>query len=111
MTAIAEESSRLLKAAQRSLPEPTWTADQLFPRSPVNAGPTVVFHKNETIRIVTSEGRSLLEITQDDAGPVIRLARPDIVLDVPGKLDIAAAEISLRASGDVVVGGRTIRLN
>ena len=41
----------------------------------------------------------------------VRLAQADVRIDVPGKFHVAADEISLTAREDVVVNGRTIRLN
>ncbi len=86
----------------RSGPEPQTAADN---------NRTIVVRNNETVRIAASDGKTLLEIGHNHLRPVVRLAQADVRIDVPGKFHVAAEEISLTAREDVVVNGRTIRLN
>lgn len=61
-----------------------------------------------------------MEVFEDESGPVIRLLRDDIDLDLQGKLRVRAKSIELeakegqariKASDDVVVVGEIIHLN
>lgn len=82
------------------------------PRPKGDDSATVVVRQHETIHVATSDGETFMTISRDgDGGPTIRLAQPDVSIDVPGKLQLAAEEISLQARNDVAVKGRTIRLN
>jgi hypothetical protein len=69
---------------------------------------------------VSSEGTRLIEISQSEAGPVVRVLEPDVQVEFAGKLSLRArdikleatqGEVSLEATADVVVRGETIRLN
>jgi hypothetical protein len=74
----------------------------------------------ETLSIVASNGAKLVEIAQQDSGPVVRMCDPNVQVALPGKLRIDAAEIDLHAHAgpvqiesnrDVAVRGAIIRLN
>lgn len=80
-------------------------------RPGATALPVVVLSESESITVVTSDGRPLLEITCSPKGPCIRLAEDNLQLHCPGTLDLVAKSITMRAAEDVVVRGQTIRLN
>lgn len=76
--------------------------------------------RDEAIRVQSAAGEDLVEVFEGENGPVIRLLRDDVDLDLQGKLRIRAASIELeakqgqariKASDDVVVVGETIHLN
>lgn len=76
--------------------------------------------RDECLRVRSSNGEELLEIHRDREGPVVRLLRADVDLELPGALRLAAEDISLearqgrvtvRATDDVVVKGEVVRLN
>ncbi len=75
---------------------------------------------DEAIRVVSSEGHELLEISRGQAGPVVRVLGPDVAVELAGKLAIKAASVeleatsgpvTLKASDDVVLKGEVVRLN
>lgn len=74
----------------------------------------------QTLRLLSPTGDLLLEIIGTTGAPQIRLPHGDARLDVAGKLNIAAEQIVLESRSldmklvspeDVIVRGRTIRLN
>lgn len=76
--------------------------------------------RDEAIRVQSASGEDLVEVFEDERGPVIRLLKEDVDLDLPGKLRVRATSIELeakegqariKASDDVVVVGETIHLN
>jgi hypothetical protein len=76
--------------------------------------------KDEVLQVCTQEGHPVVEIIQDDKGPVVRLLQSDTRVDIQGKLSISAAELELKAvkgevriqaSDDVNVVGEMINLN
>lgn len=80
----------------------------------------LVLERDETLRVTTPEGEALLEVVRSEAGPVVRLLRPDVEVEVAGKLRLSAHSIELvakqgeariQASADVNVVGETINLN
>lgn len=75
---------------------------------------------DEAIRVVSSEGHELLEISRGQAGPVVRVLGPDVAVELAGKLAIKATSVeleatsgpvTLKASDDVVLKGEVVRLN
>lgn len=75
---------------------------------------------DEAIRVVSSEGHELLEISRGQAGPVVRVLGPDVAVELAGKLAIKATAVeleatsgpvTLKASDDVVIKGEVVRLN
>jgi hypothetical protein len=75
---------------------------------------------DEVVRVVGSRGEPLVEVRQNEAGPVVRLMAADVQLEVPGKLKFAAKSIEMQATlgavniaatDDVNVTGETINLN
>lgn len=71
----------------------------------------MVLPEGESLAIVDSNGKPLLEIASGENGPVIRLAQDDLRIECPGQLDLAAEAITMEASEDVTVRGKKIRLN
>jgi len=76
--------------------------------------------RDEAIRVRSQSGDDLLEVFEDEQGPVVRLLTGDVSLDLPGELRIKAHAISLaaergqvkvEASDDVIVKGETVHLN
>lgn len=75
---------------------------------------------DELVRVNSHTGQPLLEVYQENDGPVVRLLADDVNLDLNGKLKISAQSIdlsakkgkfSISASSDVVVKGEVIALN
>jgi len=110
------------KPANYSEPIVTGVLDGLAPRrmEAKVPGPTVPLRQDESLRVVTDGGQEILEIYQDDAGPVVRLLDRDVDLELPGALRVRALSIKLeaeegdvevKAAGDVVVEGNDISLN
>lgn len=75
---------------------------------------------DETLRVTAADGTPLVDVCASQAGPVVRLAAPDVVLELPGALRVSARAIELRAredavevaaASDVIVNGETIQLN
>jgi len=90
------------------------------PERQLSPAATVTVARDECLRVEGQEGQALVEIRQEDAGPVLRLLDHDVHLEVPGELRVTAKSIALTATqgearidadGDVVVGGETIQLN
>ena len=90
------------------------------PETPRKQGPTVPLRVDESVRVRGESGEDLLEIFQEEGGPVVRLLDPNLCLDLPGDLRIRAASIRLdakqggveiNASDDVDIQGEMINLN
>jgi hypothetical protein len=90
------------------------------PEASHRPGPRLELQRDEALQVCTPEGIPLIEVTQDDEGPIVRLLQKDTRLALPGKLSITAADIELRAangevrveaSDDVRVVGENIHLN
>ncbi len=94
--------------------------DGLRQRSaPALTAAAVTLRRDEQIEIQDHDGKPLLAIVPTAQGPVLRLAQADQMLEIAGRLTIAATAIELRArgemalsaGGDVVVSGEEIKLN
>lgn len=90
------------------------------PEPPQHAGVTLELKSDEVVRVLGERGQSLLEISRNAEGPVVRLFTGDTQLELPGKLRIKASEIELcaergdvriQANDDVVIQGEMVRLN
>jgi hypothetical protein len=90
------------------------------PRPELGERARIELQRDEAINVFSSEGKPLVEISQSDAGPVVRLLEPDIQVEFAGKLSLRAqdieleatkGEVAVKASADVVLRGETIRLN
>ena len=87
------------------------------PREPAAA---LTLLPDETLRVMASDGRGLLEVHATDAGPVLHLLEKDLDIELPGKLRVRAEAIELAArqgtvkiaaTDDVQVEGEVIHLN
>jgi len=83
-------------------------------------GPSVELKGDESVRVRGRDGQQLLEIYQEEEGPVVRLLDPDLDLELPGELRIRAehiqleatrGDVELKASDDVNLQGEMIHLN
>lgn len=81
---------------------------------------TLELLRDEAVRVEASDGTPLLEVFQGDEGPVVRLLKDDVDLELPGSLRVRAESIEIeatrgqariKASDDVVVKGEVIHLN
>lgn len=90
------------------------------PRPELSERARIELQRDEAVNVVSSEGTPLVEISQSEAGPVVRVLEPDVQVEFAGKLSLRAqdikleatqGEVSLEASADVVLRGETIRLN
>jgi hypothetical protein len=90
------------------------------PVAPMIPGPTVYLNNDESVRIEANDGQELIEVFQGESGPVVRLLKDDVNLEVKGRFSINAQRIDLgadkgkvriKAFDDVEVEGRLIKLN
>jgi len=90
------------------------------PTAQLLPGPTVTLNTDESVRIQANDGQDLIEVYQGEHGPVVRLLNEDVNLEVKGRFSVNAHSVDLgahkgkvriTAQDDVVVEGRTIRLN
>ncbi|PRQ02510.1 hypothetical protein ENSA5_21550 [Enhygromyxa salina] len=90
------------------------------PRHDKQEAARVELQRDEAVNVISSQGQPLVEISQGQGGPVVRVLEPDVRVEFAGKLAFAAediefeatkGEVALKASADVVVKGETIRLN
>jgi hypothetical protein len=115
---------RLLMQRAEGLNEPivVGVIDGFFPRpEPARPpGQRVVLERDEAMHVESPDGQVLLEIVQDEAGPVVRLLGDATRVELAGKLSIKAAELELEASHGAVrieatdelrLIGETIQLN
>ena len=88
-------------------------------RTTTDAG-RIELRADEVVSIEAADGRPLLEVHDSASGPVLRLASPDLTLDVPGALRLLADQLELRARDggatieardDVEIRGEVIHLN
>jgi hypothetical protein len=121
--AIRKEDRLLLQTPYgASEPIALGVIDGFLPRpEPARAvGTQLELKQDEVIQVRTEDGKPLVEIVRDAAGPIIRLLQTDTRLELQGKLSITAAEIELKASkgqvrieasDDVNLIGELIHLN
>lgn len=97
-------------------PEP----DLSLATEPASSDPQLRLEQGETLQVTGPEGQPLLTISATVDGPVVKLLRSNVEIDMPGVLRIGADRIELaareggvdiRADGDTIVRSRTIRLN
>jgi hypothetical protein len=83
-------------------------------------GGRIELKQDETLQVCSQEGQPLVEIVQDEKGPVVRLLQADTRLALKGKLSISAAELELKANkgqvrieatDDINIVGEVIHLN
>lgn len=89
-------------------------------RAPAREASSLSLRPDECVTIRDDRDRPLLEVRCGPQGPELRLAQPDIALEVPGRLSMRAGAITLEstagdieidATGDVRVRGELIELN
>lgn len=82
--------------------------------------PSLVVQNDEALTICSSNNKALLTIMKHEDQISIKLFEDNISIELPGKLDMKAHEISLKASkgsvsiaaqDDVVIEGELIKLN
>ena len=121
---IVRQQDRVLLQLPDNWPEPVVTGVvdgfAMRPEAARLPGPSVDLRGDESLRVRGEDGQQLLEIFQEEGGPVVRLLDPDLHLELPGELRIRAEQITLeatrgdvelRASDDVNVLGEMIHLN
>lgn len=90
------------------------------PRPELSERARIELQRDEAVNVVSSEGTPLIEISQSETGPVVRVLEPDVQVEFAGKLSLRAqdieleatqGEVAVKASADVVLRGETIRLN
>lgn len=81
---------------------------------------TLSLERDEKIQVLTARGDPLVEILAGRDGPVLRLLRDNVDLELPGSLRVSARAIELRArqgeiavcaSDDLVLQGEFVRMN
>jgi hypothetical protein len=81
---------------------------------------TLQLSSDECVTVRSTDGSELLQIRQEERGPVVRLLQSDVDLELPGALRLKAEDIRLEAcqgrvelsaTDDVIVRGEIIRLN
>jgi hypothetical protein len=94
-----------------------------FDRRPVpqrQVAQTLELKPDQVLQINAENGQELVQIAQNENGPVIRLLQPDSQVELPGKLSLSASAIELQArsgavlidaADDVKIVGETIHLN
>jgi hypothetical protein len=90
------------------------------PSAPRNSAAQLVLRDDEVMRVEDARGRPLLELRAAEGGPVVRLVRNHVAIEVDGKLAFSAAAIRLEArqgtieieaADDVCVKGEVVHLN
>lgn len=121
---VVREGDRVLLMHAGNYPEPlVMGVVDGFARRPEPeraGGPSIELARDESLRITTKDGEPLLEVHPSLNGPVVRLLKSDVELELPGRLRLSAAAIELdaregnvaiKAHDDVVVEGEIIHLN
>ncbi len=87
---------------------------------PEQVGATVALRPDESVCVTTGNGDKILQIHQEESGPVVRLLSDDVDIELPGKLRIQADAIEMKArrgpvdieaSDDVRVKGERVKMN
>lgn len=88
--------------------------------APRLSGPSLELQADEGLTVYGHRGRPLLQVREGAHGPLVRLLRADVGLEVDGAFSLTARSIQLSATGgdarveardDVVVRGELIHLN
>ncbi len=121
---VVRTGDRVLVQGVENWPEPivTGVLDGYAPVETPAAreAATLSLRADECVTIRDDRDRPLLEIRCGAQGPELRLAQPDVALEVPGKLTMRAGAIKLESTigdveidavGDVRVRGELIELN
>jgi hypothetical protein len=118
-SSLAVITSILSPTAQGTTCETALVAAGTRQRLPISQ--ELVLRDSESLCVTTSTGQTLVAIERGACGPIIRLGEGSLELDMPGELHLMAdslrfttrsGPISIQSqTDDVVVQGRTIRLN
>jgi hypothetical protein len=121
---VVRERDRVLLAQPANFDEPVvlGVLDGFAERPAPEAlrGPVLAVEKDEALHVTASNGEVLLEIRQSESGPVVKIVKNTLELELPGSLRLSAEAIELEArrgpvkisaSSDVVVEGEAIKLN
>lgn len=90
------------------------------PEPVLHAAAGLDLEPDECVTVRSTDGLELLQIRQEEHGPVVRLLQSDVDLELPGALRLKAEDIRLEArqgrvelsaTDDVIVRGEIIRLN
>lgn len=89
------------------------------PTAPPEHARQVTLEPGEVVRFVAHDGRPLVTVRQSADGPLVELGEGNVELKAGRTLRLSAqtveitasSSIDVRAEGDTVVRGRTIRLN
>jgi hypothetical protein len=124
MSVTVRANDRVLLVRPANLDEPVivgvFDGFAARPTRPATGGPVLELQNDEAVRVLSSDGKELLELSLSESGPVVRLLGEDVGLSLPGKLSISAdsielrarqGEVTLSATDDVVLVGATVRLN
>lgn len=81
----------------------------------------LVLRDSDALQVTNASGKTLLAIERGACGPIVRLGQGDLALDVPGEFHLVADSMTFSSrqgpvqinspADDVIVKGRTIRLN
>ena len=89
------------------------------PQVPADHERRVTLQPGEVVRFVAHDGKPLVTVRQSPEGPLVELGEGNVELKAGRTLRLSAqaveitasTSIDVRADGDTVVRGRTIRLN
>ena len=81
----------------------------------------LMLRDSDALQVTNAAGKTLLAIERGACGPIVRLGQGDLALDVPGEFHLVADSMRFSSrqgpvqinspADDVIVKGRTIRLN
>ena len=109
-----------MSATAQRKPELTLVAPDAPAPKARSSPPTLVLGPDETLRILSHDGRPLVEVSYGGDGPQVKLLPAGAHITVAGKLQVDAEAIELRASAgnvhiesreEVVVRGEIVRIN
>lgn len=90
------------------------------PEVPAREGASLTLAADECLRVRSQDGAELVEIRQEEEGPVVRLLEPGVDVEVPGafrvradaiRLEARKGAVEVEATDDVIVRGEIVRLN
>jgi hypothetical protein len=121
---VARTGDRVLVQQPRNWPEAIviGVLDGYEPRAaaPPTTARVLELRRDEQLVVCDDRGEPLVALADGACGPTLRLARPDLALEVPGRLSMragtirlesSAGAIEIEASGDVRIAGELVELN
>ena len=90
------------------------------PEVPAREGASLTLAADECLRVRSQDGAELVEVRQEEEGPVVRLLEPGVDVEVPGafrvradaiRLEARKGAVEVEATDDVIVRGEIVRLN